>query len=190
VAERGIQFAVNDRVATAAAESVFGPAAAAGMALLIMVSTFGCINGMVLAGARVYYAMAQDGLFFRGVGTLNHRGVPRNGLVIQCAWAVLLTLSGTYGDLLDYVIFAVLLFYALTMLSLFVMRRKRPQAERPCRAFGYPVAPVLYVVAALAIALALLISPKTQSNTWPGLIIVLAGVPVYFAWTRWLARRR
>jgi basic amino acid/polyamine antiporter, APA family len=183
-AERGIQFATQDRVATAAAESVLGPSGAMVMAVLIMVSTFGCLNGLILAGARVYYAMARDGLFFRQVGTLNRAGVPRNGLIVQCLWAAGLTLSGTYSDLLDYVIFAVLLFYALTMGGLFVLRRTRPQAERPYRALGYPVLPAFYIGAALLIAFDLLISPKTRPNTWPGLLIVLAGVPAYFLWTR------
>jgi APA family basic amino acid/polyamine antiporter len=180
VAERGIQFAQNERVATAAAEVIFGPHAAALMALLIMVSTFGCLNGMILAGARVYYAMAQDGLFFKGIGHLNRHAVPQNGLLVQCLWACLLTLSGTYGDLLDYVIFAVLIFYALTIGGLFVLRRKQPHAERPYRAFGYPIIPGFYIAAALLIALDLLIAAKTRPNTWPGLFIVLAGVPVYF----------
>jgi APA family basic amino acid/polyamine antiporter len=181
---RGIPFATQDRVGTAAAEIIFGPPAAALMAGLVMVSTFGCINGMVLAGARVYYAMAQDDLFFAPVGRLNRRGVPRNGLLVQCVWACLLTLSGTYGDLLDYVIFAVLVFYALTIGGLFVLRRTQPEAPRPYRALGYPVLPGLYVVAASLIALDLLISPKTRGNTWPGLLIVLAGVPVYYVWRR------
>jgi APA family basic amino acid/polyamine antiporter len=184
VVERGIQFAVNDRVATAAAEVVFGQSAAVIMALLIMISTFGCINGIVLAGARIYYAMARDGLFFKQIGELNRHGVPRNALVLQCIWGSLLALSGTYSELLDYVIFAVLIFYVLTMIGLFVLRRKRPDAERPYRAFGYPVVPALYILIASAIALDLLISPKTRGNTWPGLLIVLAGVPVYFIW-RW-----
>lgn len=184
---RGIQFALNDRVGTAAAEAVFGQSAAAIMAVLIMVSTFGCMNGMILAGARVYYAMAQDGLFFASVGRLNQQGVPRNGLVLQCIWACLLTLSGTYSDLLDYVIFAVLVFYALTMAGLFVLRRTQPNAERPYRAWGYPALPALYIVAASFIALDLLISEKTRGNTWPGLLIVLAGAPVYFVWKK-LAR--
>ena len=182
--ERGIQFALNDRVGTAAAEVIFGQSAAVIMALLIMISTFGCINGMVLAGARVYYAMARDGLFFARIGSLNRQGVPRNGLIVQCVWACLLTLSGTYSDLLDYVIFAVLVFYVLTMVGLFVLRRTRPDAERPYRAFGYPVLPAIYVLAASAIALDLLVSAKTRANAWPGLLIVLAGTPVYFFWQR------
>jgi basic amino acid/polyamine antiporter, APA family len=182
--ERGIQFALNDRVGTAAAEVIFGQSAAVIMALLIMISTFGCINGMVLAGARVYYAMARDGLFFARIGSLNRQGVPRNGLIVQCVWACLLTLSGTYSDLLDYVIFAVLVFYVLTMTGLFVLRRTQPDAERPYRAFGYPVLPAIYILAASAIALDLLISAKTRANAWPGLLIVLAGAPVYFFWRR------
>jgi len=182
--ERGLEFALNDRVATAAAEVVFGQKAAAIMAVLIMISTFGCINGIILAGARIYYAMARDGLFFRQVGELNSHGVPQNALILQCAWGALLTLSGTYSELLDYVIFAVLIFYVLTMVGLFVLRRKRPDAERPYRAFGYPLLPALYVVVASVIALDLLISAKTRGNTWPGLLIVLAGVPVYWLWKR------
>jgi len=149
-----------------------------------MISTFGCINGIILAGARIYYAMARDGLFFRQVGELNSRGVPQNALILQCAWGALLTLSGTYSELLDYVIFAVLIFYVLTMVGLFVLRRKRPGAERPYRAFGYPLLPALYVLVASVIALDLLISAKTRGNTWPGLLIVLAGVPVYWLWKR------
>ncbi len=182
--ERGIQFATDDRVATAMAEVIFGSSAARIMAVLIMISTFGCVNGMILAGARVYYAMAQDGLFFARVGELNQHGVPRNGLMVQCAWACLLAASGTYSDLLDYVIFAVLLFYVLTIAGVFVLRRKRPDVERPYRAFGYPVLPALYVGVASGIALALLISPITRANTWPGLILVLAGAPVYWFWRR------
>jgi APA family basic amino acid/polyamine antiporter len=179
---RGIQFALNDRVGTAAAEVVLGESAAAVVAVLIMISTFGCINGLVLSGARVYYAMAKDGLFFAKVGHLNRHGVPQNALVLQCVWASLLTLSGTYSDLLDYVIFAVLIFYVLTIVGLFVLRKKQPDAERPYRATGYPCVPALYVVVASMIALDLLISPKTRGNAWPGLVIVLAGAPVYLLW--------
>jgi len=182
--ERGIQFAVNDRVGTAAAEVIFGQSAAAIMALLIMVSTFGCMNGLILTGARVYYAMAQDGLFFRSVGKLNAHGVPQNGLIIQFIWTSLLAISGTYSELLDYVIFAVLIFYVLTMAGLFVLRKKRPTAERPYKAFGYPIIPALYILLASFIAIDLLVSAKTRPNTWPGLLIVLAGVPVYLLWRR------
>jgi len=182
--ERGIQFALNDRVATAAVEVVFGQKAAVIMAALIIISTFGCINGIILAGARIYYAMAKDGLFFKQVGELNQQGVPRNALLLQCVWGAVLTLSGTYSALLDYVIFAVLIFYVLTMIGLFVLRRKQRQTERPYKAFGYPVIPAVYIVVASLIALDLLISPKTRGNAWPGLLIVLAGVPVYFLWKR------
>ncbi|MBI4664254.1 MAG: amino acid permease [Verrucomicrobia bacterium] len=182
--ERGIQFALNDRVGTAAIEVVFGEKASVIMALLIMISTFGCINGLILTGARVYYAMARDGLFFGAIGRLNRQGVPQNALVVQCLWACVLTLSGTYSELLDYVIFAVLIFYVLTMAGLFRLRRIRPEAERPYRAFGYPLVPAIYIVAASLIALDLLFSAKTRDNTWPGLLIVLAGVPVYFFWKR------
>ncbi len=190
VLERGMQFAADNRVGTAAAEVIFGARGAVVMAILVMVSTFGCLNGMILAGARVYYAMARDGLFFAGVGRLNRRAVPRNGLAIQCAWAVLLTLSGTYGDLLDYVIFAALLFYVLTIIGLFVLRWKRPADERPYHAFGYPVVPAVYVIVASLIALDLLVSAKTRANTLPGLVIVLSGIPAYLLWQRKLRTMR
>jgi APA family basic amino acid/polyamine antiporter len=185
VVERGIQFATRDRVATAVMETIFGGSGAMIMAGLVLVSTFGCLNGMILSGARVYYAMAQDRLFFRQVGALNGQGVPRNGLIVQCVWACLLTLSGTYGDLLDYVIFAALLFYVLTVAGVFVLRRTRPDAERPYRAFGYPLVPAVYCALASTVAVILLIAEKTRPNTWPGLLIVLAGAPVFFLWRRW-----
>ena len=152
------------------------------MAVLIMVSTFGCNNGLILAGARVYYAMAKDGLFFASAGRLNPSGVPAGALVTQAVWASALCLSGTYGDLLDYVIFAVLVFYILTVTGVFILRRKRPEAERPYRAIGYPVLPGLYVVLATAIAVDLLI--LKPAYTWPGLGLVILGIPVYFLWTR------
>jgi APA family basic amino acid/polyamine antiporter len=183
---RGIQFAVSDRVATAAAETILGAPAAAVMAVFVMISTFGCNNGLILAGARVSYAMARDGLFFARAGELNRHAVPGAALVVQAVWASLLCLSGTYSDLLDYVIFAVLIFYILTVAGIFSLRRKRPDAERPYRAWGYPVVPLLYIAAAAAIAVdLLLVKPK---YTWPGVIIVLLGVPVYFVWAR-LGRR-
>ena len=184
VAERGIKFAQSDRVGTAAAEAILGGRGAIIMAVLIMVSTFGCVNGLILSGARVYFAMARDGLFFRKLGSLNSQSVPRNALVVQCIWACLLTASGSYGELLDYVIFAVLIFYVLTIIGLFILRRKRPDAERPYKAFGYPVIPAIYVIAASFIALNLLISAKTRAQAWPGLMIVLMGIPVYFWWRR------
>jgi APA family basic amino acid/polyamine antiporter len=185
-ASRGIQFAPGDRVATAAMSVILGPAAAIIMAVLIMVSTFGCNNGLILSGARVYYAMAKDRLFFRRVGELNNRAVPGGALLLQAVWASLLCLSGTYSDLLDYVIFAVLVFYILTVLGIFSLRRKRPDAERPYRAFGYPVLPLLYVIIAAAVAIDLLV--LKPAYTWPGMIIVLLGIPAYFLW-RWLSSR-
>jgi len=177
---RGIQFAASDRVGVAAATQIFGDAAGVIMAVLIMVSTFGCNNGLILAGARVYYAMAKDSLFFKSAGELNNRSVPAWALVTQSIWASILCLSGTYNDLLDYVIFAVLIFYILTVIGIFILRKKRPDAERPYKAFGYPILPGLYVLAASAIAVDLLIF-KPQ-YTWPGLGLVLLGVPVFFLW--------
>jgi basic amino acid/polyamine antiporter, APA family len=178
-----IQNAAEDRVATAAAAQIFGSLSVEIMAAAIMISTFGCLNGMILAGARVYYAMALDGLFFRRVAALDpkHR-TPVVSLVVQCAWACVLTLTGRYSDLLDYVIFAVMLFYILTIAGLFVLRVRRPEMERPYRAFGYPVLPALYIVLASAIEFLLLL--YKPNYTWPGLIIVLLGLPVYFVWTR------
>lgn len=177
-----IQQAPEDRVATAAAQTIFGNNAATIMAIAIMISTFGCVNGLILAGARVYYAMAQNGLFFKKTGELNERGVPANGLILQGVWAVVLTLSGKYGDLLDYVIFAALLFYALTVAGIFVLRRKRPAVARPYKAWGYPVVPALYIVFATLIMIDLLI--YKPAYTWPGLGLVLTGLPVYFFWRR------
>lgn len=182
VVERGMQFATNDRVGTAAASLIFGDAAAVIMAVLIMVSTFGCNNGMILTAARVYYTMARDGLFFQSVGKLNRNAVPGVALLVQGIWASLLCLSGKYGDLLDYVVFSVLIFYILTIIGIFVLRGKRPDAERPFRAFGYPVVPALYVLLASAICIVLLVHKPMY--TWPGLIIVLLGVPVYFIWRK------
>jgi APA family basic amino acid/polyamine antiporter len=181
-AGKGIQFAVSDRVGTAAASVIFGESAAVIMAAMIMISTFGCNNGLILAGARVYYAMAKDGLFFKSAGTLNKESVPGAALIVQCIWTCLLCLSGTYSDLLDYVVFAVLLFYILTVAGIFILRKKRPHAERPYKAFGYPVVPALYIVLAAAISVDLLIF-KPQ-YTWPGLGIVLLGIPVYYLWKK------
>jgi len=192
-----IQTAPDDRVATATLAVIFGPSGATLMALAIMVSTFGCANGLILAGARVYYAMAQDGLFFRSIGRLNANHVPAMGLVLQGIWAAFLVLLRTrlvepatgavtygnlYGVLLDYVIFAALMFYVLTIGGVLVLRRKRPGAERPYRAWGYPVVPVLYMITATLIML-ILILYQTQ-DTWPGLLIVMLGVPVYLLWSR------
>jgi APA family basic amino acid/polyamine antiporter len=183
LAGRGIQFAAQDRVATAVMESAFGSIGAKLMAGAILVSTFGCVNGMLLAGARAHYAMSRDGLFFKSVGKLSARsGVPVNSLWVQCAWTCLLCLSGSYGQLLDYVIFAALMFYLLTVAGLFVLRRTRPDAARPYRAIGYPVLPAIYIALAAWICVVLL-RYKPQ-YTWPGLILVLIGVPVYLVWKR------
>jgi basic amino acid/polyamine antiporter, APA family len=187
-----IQNAPDDRVATAALSAIFGPVGASMMAIAIIISTFGCNNGLILAGSRVVYAMAHDGLFFRATGKLNKRGVPGVALIIQGLWIAILIMlrtvkpDGTYGnlysDLLDYVVFSVLIFYALTILGIFVLRRKKPEAERPYKAFGYPIVPAFYMVAAVAIMFVLLLY-KTQT-AWPGLVIVMLGVPVYWLWSR------
>ena len=176
----GIQYAVNDRVGTASMFMILGTKAAMVMALLVVISTFGCNNGLILSGSRVYYAMAGDGLFFKKMASLNARGVPSASLWVQGIWASLLCLSGTYSDLLDYVIFSVLIFYVLTILGIFILRKKQPGAERPYKAFGYPILPALYILAALFIMVMLLI--YKQKYTWPGLIIVCLGIPVYFLW--------
>ena len=153
------------------------------MAGAILVSTFGCVNGMLLAGARVYYAMSRDGLFFKRAGRLSEKsGTPVNSLWMQWAWTCLLCLSGSYGQLLDYVIFAVLVFYILTIFGLFVLRKKRPDVARPYKALGYPVLPALYIVMATWIC-GVLLRYKPQ-YTWPGLLLVLLGVPVYLVWKR------
>jgi APA family basic amino acid/polyamine antiporter len=189
-----IQNATSDRVASETANVIFPGLGAKIMAVAIMISTFGCNNGLILAGARAYYAMARDGLFFRRVGELNERHVPSWGLIIQGIWAGVLVLPRTiktdaagkitygnlYGNLLDYVISAALIFYILTIVGLFVLRRKRPDAERPYKAFGYPIVPALYVIGA-SVILVILFMYQT-ATTWPGLIIVLTGVPIYFIW--------
>src|ERR1700720_728155 len=192
----GIQHAPADRVASAALNAGVGPVGASIMAVAIIISTFGCNNGLILAGARVSYAMAKDGLFFRSTGTLNKKGVPASALLFQGVWITVLILLRTrrvdafggvtygnlYSDLLAYVVFAALPFYALTIAGIFVLRHKRPNVERPYRAFGYPFVPLLYIAAALAIMFVLLLY-KTQT-AWPGLVIVLCGVPVYLLWSR------
>ncbi|PYV56524.1 MAG: amino acid transporter [Acidobacteria bacterium] len=181
ILQRGIQHATEDRVATAALSQMFGGVAGYLMAAAIMVSSFGCNNGLILSGARVYYAMAKDGLFFRGAGKLHPKyRTPVVSLMVQMVWICILCVSGSYGQLLDYVVFAVLVFYILTIAGLFVLRIKQPNAERPYRAFGYPVLPAVYIVLAIFIDIVLL-RYKPQF-TWPGLIIVLLGIPVYFAW--------
>jgi APA family basic amino acid/polyamine antiporter len=190
-----IQNAPSDRVAVATANVIFPGAGATIMAVAIMVSTFGCNNGLILAGARAYYAMAQDGLFFRRVSQLNKNHVPAWALLIQGIWAGILVLPRTvlktdaagnvtygnlYGNLLDWVISAALIFYILTIAGVFVLRSKRPDAERPYKAFGYPIVPLLYIIGASVILIVLFVYQPATS--WPGLIIVLTGVPIYFLW--------
>ncbi len=182
VLQRGIQYATQDRVGTAAAEMIFGAAGGVIVAIAILISTFGCINGLILSGARVYWAMARDRLFFARAGILSAREVPAFALVIQGIWTSFLCLTGTYSQLLDYVIFAQLLFYAATVTGLFILRRTRPNVERPYRAVGYPVLPALYVLMALAIAVLLLLAGKTRAQALSGLVIVLIGVPIYYFW--------
>lgn len=177
-----IQHAPSDRVATAVATALFGPAAAGAMAIAIMVSTFGCVNGLILSGARVSFAMARDGLFFRGLQRLNSAAVPRNALWAQALWASILVLSGSYSDLLEYVISADILFYVLLVVAVIVLRRRRPDLPRPFRAPGYPFLPLLYAAAGvLLIAMLLAANPRT---TWPGYALVATGIPVYFLWRR------
>jgi APA family basic amino acid/polyamine antiporter len=183
VLSRGIQYATSDRVATSAMSVVFGDYAAVIMAIFIMISTFGCNNGLILAGPRVYYAMAADGLFFRKVAEINTKGVPGFALLIQGIWATLLCLSGTYSNLLDYVIFAVLIFFTLTISAIFVLRIRKPDVPRPYKAFGYPVIPALYILTTLTLMVILLI--HKPGYTFPGLIIVLIGIPVYYLWKKW-----
>lgn len=178
VLARGIQFATNDRVATAVAEAVGGGKATFAIAILIMISTFGCANGCILSGARVYYAIAKDGLFFRKMAHLNSKGVPGAALVFQGVWAAILCVSGSYGNLLDYVIFAVLLFYILTIAGVYILRAKRPDVPRPYKAWGYPVLPAMYIFLAGMVCFILLLYKPAYS--WPGLIIVALGIPVYY----------
>jgi APA family basic amino acid/polyamine antiporter len=180
---RGIKYAAEDRVGTAVMTQMFGAAGGLLMAGAILISAFGCANGLILSGARVYYAMAKDRLFFKNVAKLHPRyKTPAVSLMVQMAWACLLCVSGSYGQLLDYIIFAVLVFYILTIVGLFVLRRKHPEAPRPYRAVGYPVLPAIYIAMALFIDVVLL-RYKPQF-TWPGLIVVLLGIPVYYAWSR------
>jgi APA family basic amino acid/polyamine antiporter len=184
--DRGIAYVKDDRVGTAVLEKASPNFGVPFMAAAIMISTFGCVNGMILMGARLYYAMAQDKVFFRSVGLLNLRGVPAVGLILQGLWSILLVFSGSYDELLDFVMFTVLLFYVLTVLGLFVLRWRQPNADRPYRAFGYPLVPLFYVLLCAAISVILLI--VKPENTWPGLILTLAGIPVYFFW-RWRSAR-
>jgi basic amino acid/polyamine antiporter, APA family len=176
----GIDHAEEDRVGTAVLERVSPYLGVRVMAVIIMISTFGCVNGLTLMGARLYYAMARDGLFFQSVGTLSSRGVPRAGLWLQCGWSIVLIFSGSYNDLLDYIIFAALMFYILTVSAVFVLRYKKPAAPRPYKAWGYPVVPALYIALCAVIMLSLLVVKPVYS--WPSFIIVLMGIPVYYLW--------
>ncbi len=187
VLERGMQFAAEDRVATAAIYGIFGKNAELLMAVVVVISTFGCNNGMVLSGARVTYAMAKDKLFFWRTGRLSSRGVPAFALWIQAAWSILLCFTGSYSQLLDYVVIATLLFYIMVILAIFVLRKKRPEWDRPYKAFGYPVLPALYIATCLVIIVILL--TYKPDFTWPGLIIVISGVPVYYLWKKFSAKK-
>ncbi|MEP7322766.1 MAG: amino acid permease [Saprospiraceae bacterium] len=180
VVSRGIMFASNDRVGTAAAEMIFGNVGTFIMAIFIMISTFGCNNGLILSGSRVYYAMAQEKLFFSKAGELNKKGVPGYSIIIQSVWASLLCLTGTYGKLLDYTVFTILIFYFITILAIFILRKKQPDAVRPYKAFGYPVIPALYLVFAFLMCVNLLIY-KTNTSL-AGLVIVGLGVIVFYVW--------
>ncbi len=173
-----IAFAPENRVAVAASQTIFGNAGTIIIALLIMVSTFGCNNGLILAGARVYYTMAKDGLFFKKTTQLNKAAVPAYALWIQCLVASLLCISGKYGDLLDYVSFVVMLFYILTIAGIFILRKKRPDIERSYKAFGYPVLPAIYILLAAVFCISLIV--YKPEYTWPGLIIVFLGIPIYY----------
>jgi basic amino acid/polyamine antiporter, APA family len=173
-----IASAPQDRVAVAASKAIFGNIGTYVIAVMIMISTFGCNNGLILAGARVYYTMAKDGLFFKKTGELNKNNVPEFALWIQCIVASVLCLSGKYGDLLDMISFVVVMFYALTILGIFILRKNRPDAERPYKAFGYPLLPAIYILMAIVFCVLLII--YKPAFTWPGLIIVLAGIPIYY----------
>jgi len=173
-----IAFAPSERVAVEASQFIFGTNGSYIIAVMIMISTFGCNNGLILAGARVYYTMANDGLFFKKAATLNKASVPGWGLWLQCIWASALCLTGKYGDLLDYVMIIVVIFYILTIFGIFILRKKMPDAERPYKAFGYPVLPIIYFILAAFFCIALLID-KPETCGW-GVLIMLAGVPVYY----------
>jgi APA family basic amino acid/polyamine antiporter len=173
-----LAFAKDNRVALSASDAIFGNSGTVIIAVMIMVSTFGCNNGLILAGARVYYTMARDRLFFKQAGKLNKNIVPEWALWIQCAMASALCLSGKYGDLLDMVSFIVVIFYVLTIAGIFILRKKRPNAERPYKAFGYPILPIIYIIMGVSFCLLLIIyKPKF---TWPGMIITLIGIPLYY----------
>ncbi len=173
-----IATAKDGRVSLAASMKIFGNAGTIVIAVMIMISTFGCNNGLILSGARVYYTMARDGLFIKKTATLNKHGVPEFALWVQCAWTCLLVLSGKYYELLTYVVFVVLIFYMLTLLGIFRLRKKRPDMPRPYKAWGYPVLPILYCIIASSICIALFLYQRDQ--TWPGALIVLLGIPLYY----------
>ncbi len=182
VISRGIMFASNDRVGTAAAEMIFGNIGTIIMAIFIMISTFGCNNGLILSGSRVYYAMAKENLFFKKAGNLNKNGVPGFSIIMQSIWASLLCLSGTYGKLLDYTVFTILIFYFLTILGIFILRKKQPNTERPYKAFGYPIIPIIYLVFAFVMCINLLVNKTFTSLA--GLGIVATGFVVYYFWKK------
>lgn len=173
-----IKIAENDRVGTLLMQTILGDSGKFVMAALIMISTFGCLNGVILTAARVYYAMAKDNLFFKQAGELNKNNVPAKSLTMQCIWSCLLCFSGSYGDLLDYVMFAVMIFYVLTVSGLFILRVKRPDADRPYKAFGYPVLPAIYVLLALIVSVFMILN--NGQNCLYGAVIMIAGIPVYF----------
>lgn len=173
-----IAAADKDRVAVSASHVIFGNAGTIVIAVMIMISTFGCDNGLIMSGARVYYSMAKDGLFFKKVGQLNKNAVPEIGLWLQCVIASLWALSGKYGNLLDMISFVVVVFYMLTIIGIFILRKKRPDAPRPYKAFGYPFLPIIYIIMGVAFCVLLII--YKPEYTWPGLIIVLLGIPVYY----------
>lgn len=173
-----IAGAPKDRVAIVAAHETFGALGTAVIAMMVMVSTFGCNNGLILAGARVYYTMANDGFFFKKAGSLNKHAVPEFALWIQCIVCCILCISGRYGDLLDMISFVVVLFYMLTIAGIFILRKKAPDAERPYKAFGYPVLPALYILMGISFCTLLII--YKPNFTWGGLIIVLLGLPIYY----------
>ncbi|SHN21072.1 APC family permease [Flavobacterium xinjiangense] len=175
---QGIATAESDRVAVVASQVIFGSVGTLIIAVMIMISTFACNNGLIMAGARVYYTMAQDGVFFKKAAELNKASVPAWSIWMQCFWASALCLTGKYGDLLDFVVIIVLIFYILTILGIFILRKKMPNAERPYKAFGYPFLPGLYIVIASAICLALLYT-KTSTSGW-GVLIMLIGIPIYY----------
>lgn len=179
---KDIAFAEKDRVAVAASQVIFGNIGTVVIAVMIMISTFGCNNGLILSGARVYYTMAQDGLFFKRAARLNKASVPASGLWLQCIMASVLCLSGKYGDLLDMISFVVVLFYILTIIGIFILRKKAPDAERPYKAVGYPFLPAIYIL--MGITFCILLVVFKPGYTWPGMAIVLIGLPVYLLWRK------